>query len=276
MKKILVPTDFSPSSKAGLRFAIQLAYQYNVQLIFFNSIELLIPTRWSDVKAKIRMDEEIVRQTAYLKKFVLQTYADCKRRPGKYNCIVRYGSPVSQAALEYAQEVNASYICMGTHGAGKLKKVMGTHTAAVIKKSDIPVFAIPKRYQSSKIRNILYASDFTDLKKELKTVKGLANKIGSSVSLVHYDSFVDPKLTRKNFDGMVSKPGLSEVKCYLEKFNWEETIGWHLNKSARKLKSDIVALFSERDRPWYQRILGGSNAVSASFETSKPLLVYPR
>ncbi|MDR6782771.1 nucleotide-binding universal stress UspA family protein [Pedobacter africanus] len=36
MKRILVTTDFSANSKAGLRFAIQLAAQNNYQLTFFH------------------------------------------------------------------------------------------------------------------------------------------------------------------------------------------------------------------------------------------------
>jgi nucleotide-binding universal stress UspA family protein len=44
MKKIVVTTDLSKASKAGLKFAIQLASQYEVKLVFFQVIELLIPS----------------------------------------------------------------------------------------------------------------------------------------------------------------------------------------------------------------------------------------
>ena len=39
MKKILVTTDFSNASKAGMRFAIQLATQMEVELVFFYCFE---------------------------------------------------------------------------------------------------------------------------------------------------------------------------------------------------------------------------------------------
>lgn len=36
MKRILVTTDFSANSKAGVRFAIQLALQTKCELVFYN------------------------------------------------------------------------------------------------------------------------------------------------------------------------------------------------------------------------------------------------
>lgn len=276
MKKIIVTTDLSKNSKSGLRFAIQLASQYNVNLIFFYAIELLIPTRWNDVKAKVHMDDEIKAETDNLRIFVARVYKECNKRPGRFNCLVRYGAPVSQAVLEYAAEAGAGFICMGTHGAGKLGQLLGTHTSAVIKKSPVPVFAIPKNYKTSAIKEILYASDFTALKAELRTVKDFAKKVDASVSVLHYDYFTDPKAARKTFDQMAKQRGLSDIKFHLEKLNPEESMNRHLRKAARKFKADVVALFTDRKRSWFQRLVQGSNAAKASFDSLRPVLVYPR
>ena len=276
MKKIIVTTDLSKNSKSGLKFAIQLAAQYRVKLIFLQVIELLIPTRWNDVKAKIHMDEEIQSETNNLRKFVTETYKECRRRPGKFECVVRYGAPVSQAILDYATEINASYICMSTRGAGKFKRLIGTHTSTLIKKSPIPVFAIPKNYKASAIREILYASDFTALRNELRTLKNFAKNVDSSISVLHYDYSIHPEATREASDKITKRPGLSDVKLHLEKFNWEETLGWQLRKTARKLGVDVVALFSDHKRPWLERLLVGNKSAEASFNNVVPLLVYPK
>ena len=50
MKKILVTTDFSENSKAGLYFAIQLASQNDAELTFFNTYHILVPTAWNDAR----------------------------------------------------------------------------------------------------------------------------------------------------------------------------------------------------------------------------------
>jgi nucleotide-binding universal stress UspA family protein len=276
MKKIIVTTDLSKNSKSGLAFAIQLATQYNVKLIFFHAIELTIPTRWNDVKAKIHMDEEIQAETNNLRNLVAQTYKEYRRRPGKFDCVVRYGAPVSQAILDYAKEVNASYICMSTRGAGKFKRLLGTHTSTLIKKSPIPVFAIPKNHKASAIKEILYASDFTALRKELRTIRSFAKNVDSAISVLHYDYFIDPDATQKTFEKITNQSGLSDVKFHLEKLNREETLGKHLRRAARKLEVDVVALFSDHKRPWLVRLLEGSKSAEASFNNVVPLLVYPK
>lgn len=44
MKKVLVTTDFSENSKAGIRFAIQWASQQRLSLIFVHVLHILRPT----------------------------------------------------------------------------------------------------------------------------------------------------------------------------------------------------------------------------------------
>jgi nucleotide-binding universal stress UspA family protein len=276
MKKIIVTTDLSKNSKSGAKFAIQLASQYDMKLIFFYALELLVPTRWNDVKVKTHMDDEIKTQTNSLQKFVAQIYKECKRRPGKYDCVVRYGASVSEAILEYATDSGASYICMGTHGAGKLRQIVGTHTSTVIKKSFIPVFAIPKNYKTSVIKEILYASDFTALRSELLAVRNFAKKVDSSISVLHYDYFVDPKASRKSFDRITSQQGLPGINFHLEKYNLEEPMNWHLKKAVRKFRADVIAMFTDNKRSWFQNLLLGSNSVDASLASLSPILVYPR
>jgi nucleotide-binding universal stress UspA family protein len=276
MKRLLVTTDLSKNSKSALRFAIQLASQYKVHLVFFYALELLIPTRWNDVKAKIHMDEEIERETERLCQFVTETYKECHRRPGQFDCVVRYGAPVSQAILEYAREVCADYISIGTRGAGELQQLIGTHASAVIRKSHIPVFVVPRNYRASAIRAILYASDFTALKEELRTVKSVAKKLGSSVSVIHYGYFLEPETDRGEFEAATSRHALPRTTFHLEKINWSESFGWHLNKASRKFKADVVALFTEHGRLWFDRCFKRSHAAEASFDSVKPLLVFPK
>ena len=48
MKKILVPTDFSANSRAGVRFAIHWATQQKLDLVFVHVLNILRVTSWSD------------------------------------------------------------------------------------------------------------------------------------------------------------------------------------------------------------------------------------
>jgi nucleotide-binding universal stress UspA family protein len=268
MKRILVTTDLSKNSKAGLRFAIQLASQYKVRLVFFNTLELLIPTRWNDVKAKIHMDEELAAETENLKRFVSKVYKETGKRPGEFECVVRYGAPVSHSILEYAAEINASFICMATRGAGELKKLLGTHTSAVIKQSSIPVFAIPKTYKVSAIKALLYASDLNAVRQEFGVVKALAQKLESKVSIVHYVNDAE--------DDTIRKSGVRGISLRFEKWRDGETISKHLKRTARTVNADVVALFTDQGRSWFDRLFHKSRSADASLESSKPVLVYAK
>ena len=274
MKKIVVTTDLSESSKAALKFAIQLSSQHEVKLIFFHAIELLIPTHWNELKAKTYMHEEIKKQSYELEQFVMRTYKQCRKNPPRLDCIVRYGTPVSQAIMHFAAEVGADYICISTRGAGRLKKLVGTHTSALIRRASVPVFAIPMDYRRSRIREILYASDFRALRDELRTVKGIAKTLESSISVLHFEAFIDTKSEKEIAEGIAKRN--AGIKFHSEKFSLEETLDQQLKKAAKKFHADLVALFSDHKRSWIDRILLGSNSARASFTSSTPMLVYPK
>src|SRR5689334_11929368 len=52
MERILVTTDFSGNSKAGIRFGIQLASQTKAEITFLHVVEILKPTSWNNRKFK--------------------------------------------------------------------------------------------------------------------------------------------------------------------------------------------------------------------------------
>src|SRR5579872_7519585 len=61
MKKkitILVPTDFSAASRAGMRFAIQWARQQDAKLVFAHVLRVLRLTNWSDKQFEAFMAAE--------------------------------------------------------------------------------------------------------------------------------------------------------------------------------------------------------------------------
>ena len=76
MDKILVTTDFSPNSKAGLRFAIQLATQHKYELTFFHSYYILKPTSWNDATSAAYEKAEADGIQLKLNQFVESVYKD--------------------------------------------------------------------------------------------------------------------------------------------------------------------------------------------------------
>lgn len=67
MKKILVTTDLSNNSKAGIHFAIQLARKASASLIFYHGVQIDKPTRWADTQFDEYVQSELAHANGKLK-----------------------------------------------------------------------------------------------------------------------------------------------------------------------------------------------------------------
>ena len=168
MKKILVTTDFSAGSKAGLRFAIQLASQSKFALTFFHSYNIISPTAWTAAKIKGYEKSEAAKVQQKLDLFVEKVYQELGIKPEHDKCVIKSSVFAQSNIMEYAAEHHFDFICISTRGAGKLQRLLGTNTANLINNSEIPVIAVPYTYKSKKITSILYASDLANLDKNWK------------------------------------------------------------------------------------------------------------
>ncbi|HET6721436.1 MAG TPA: universal stress protein [Chitinophagaceae bacterium] len=274
MEKILVTTDFSANSKAALRFAFQLATQKKFELTFFHSFYVLIPTGWNKNKISEYKKIEEKKIQNKLNRFVAAIYKNTGIDSLKFECVTKSSAFTENNIRKYAEENRFSFICMGTRGVGKFKRLFGTTTAKLIKQSRIPILAVPGNYRSNSISSILYASDLLNIEKELKKVIDFARPLNAQVVLLHFSppyKFVDSKMfeTRvknisryENIDVHIEnethdKPGISIITSIL-----------------KKTKSSMMIMFTEQQRNLFQKIFLSSKSVNHSFKTEVPLLVY--
>lgn len=274
--EMLVTTDFSANSKAGIRFAIQLASQHKMALVFLHVIELLIPTRWNDVKAKVRENEELDAEKKKLEKFVRDIYRQSGATPGPVGFVARYGAPVNQAIIDYAIERKVDYICMSTRGAGGVKRIFGTHTSAVLRRSPVPVFVIPDTYRRRPVKDLLYACDLEDVKGELQQVRAVAEKVKGKVHVLHFEGFARGEEKKAEFDKVARRYTDPKVKFHLDRFDWEESLTQHLKKAISKFQPSVIVLFTNQSKNWYERLFRPSESADMSYDTKLPLLVFPK
>lgn len=274
MKKILVSTDLSASSKGGIRFAIQLAKQTGSSLVFYYAIELNKPTRWTEEKFIAYVEGEISTARQKVEEFINGIYKDSGIRAGVINVVVERVISFRDAIINYAVANQFDYLCMSTRGAGKLKRLLGSNTSWVIKHSPIPVFAIPANYKRVPVKEILYASDLTAISTELETVKGLAASLKAKVNVLHYDYLYQLEEIRSKFDATARHHKASGIKFHLEQFDIENSLSTHLKNAVKKFNPSLVVLFTNQDRDWFERLFLSSKAAEASFDSTKPLLIY--
>lgn len=274
--KVLVPTDFSANSKAGIRFAIQLASQRKTSLIFYHAVSLLKPTRWSEAKFEAYRSKELKSINASLTTFVSGVYSQLGARKTKLQCVVQESFRPERAIVEFAMKIKAGAICLSTHGGGRLKKLIGSNASAVLSSSPVPVFVIPEGYRRTPISNILYSSDLDDLPRELKQVMNFANKIEANVSVYHYDYLLDLEETKLKLLKISDRFKAPRVKFVFQKLNLEQSLAAHLAKDIRKSKASVAVLFTNQKRGWFDKIFLSSKSAEVSLTSKVPLLVYPK
>jgi nucleotide-binding universal stress UspA family protein len=274
MNKIMVTTDFSVNSKAGIRFALQLAKQTKSKLIFFHSQELPKPTRWSVEKYNSYVAVELKKTHARLTKFVDTICHQTGLKAREAQFVVAEGYEVDRSAIDFAKHIKANYICISTRGAGALKKLIGTNASDILTTSPIPVIVVPKTYRVSPISHLLYSSDFNNLQGEINKVVGFAKPLKARVSVYHYDFLLPLKEEKMKLEKMAARHASKSVKFHFRKLHIENSLSHHLVNDIKKSRPSLVVLFTKQNRGWYERIFLSSKSAALSFDTKTPLLVF--
>ena len=156
---ILVPIDFSESSKNALRSAIKVAKRAKAKITLVNAVHIHTPLPY--LKAGSLMDqfvsdyEESVQESFHeLESEVIEL----KDVPHEEDSFVSY---LVDAIYSETNSKNIDLIIMGTrseHTVGE--RLLGSNSIDIIKTSDVPVIVIPERYHDFTPSKIGFASDF--------------------------------------------------------------------------------------------------------------------
>lgn len=274
MKKILVPTDFSTNSKAGLRFAIQLSSQNKYELTFFHSYYIVKPVSWSDAAFEAYEKKEVNKILKNLHQFVESVYKSVGVVSENTKCVLSSSTLAETSIREYAAENQFSFICISTRGAGKLKRIFGTHTSNLINYSSVPVIAVPHNYRISKIASMLYASDLVNLENELEKVVAFAKPLNAKVELLHFNSLADVITDSKIIEIAVKEFSKYDIELHFKNTNLVNTLISNIESAIQKSKPSMLIMFTLQNRSLFQKIFLSSVSAEYSFNAKVPLLVF--
>lgn len=161
MKKLLVPTDFSDTSKNAARFAVQMAADIqNAKIILIHVSDKI--TGGSDGSPLTEDDDDrriILTQALSQLKDELLTVAQA---PIEF--AAEKGSSLVDTLTRYVRHQAIDMVIMGITGATRLEQIfMGSNTLEMAKESVCPVLIIPPDAKYRKIRNVVLASDFKEI-----------------------------------------------------------------------------------------------------------------
>ena len=276
MKKILVTTDFSASSKSALYFAIQLASQTGYSLTFFHSYHVLVPTAWNEKVFNSFEKSESIKINKKLQRLVESVYKNSGSMKGEYQCVVSRSVFPENAIIKYAKENEIDFICISRRGGAIHRNIFGTTTSGLINKSAIPVIAVPPKYKSEKIKKILYASDLLNLDREVNKVVDFAKPLKLKLELLHFKVPSDVSLDPKKIANASKKFSGQEITMHLRDFDFSESLIKNLDKAISDSKPSIVVMFTQQHRDFFSRLFLPGSTPSYAFKASVPLLVFPK
>jgi nucleotide-binding universal stress UspA family protein len=161
MKKLLVPTDFSDTSKNAAAFAAQMAADIqNAKIILIHVSDKI--TGGSDGSPLTEDDDDrriILTQALSQLKDELLAVAQV---PIEF--VTEKGSSLVETLSRYVRHQAIDMVVMGITGATRLEQIfMGSNTLDMAKESVCPVLIIPPDAKYRKIKNVVLASDFKEV-----------------------------------------------------------------------------------------------------------------
>ncbi|MFK7818719.1 MAG: universal stress protein [Planctomycetaceae bacterium] len=138
LQKILVPTDFSEPSQSALRYGAAFADQFGASVHFLHAIEH--PTQFGFSGIDVTQLTEDLKKHAEEKMEELHTLWSDYCFPVHRE--IRIGNP-AQILVDYAKEIEADMIVMGTHGHGAIRHMLlGSVAERVVRMAPCPVLTV--------------------------------------------------------------------------------------------------------------------------------------
>ena len=288
MKNILVPTDFSENAANALTYAIQLVKFVKGRLLLFHNAE--IPPNFAGNNIFTAGDLTMGMNAAYpggvfpnqeleqLQQDNLNQLASRVRQDMGSNFPVdtfyMYGS-LTDNLNEIVRKEQVDLVVMGTTGASTfLERFIGTNTASVIKRTQVPVLAIPAEATFTLPHKIAYAADL-ELEEDifLNQLLNFAQPYGANITLVHIksenqvdiinDELIQEELRQKYPNQqlqLLERPG--------------KTVALGLENYIREVGSDLLAV-GIHEHSFIYTLFHSSVPEQLIFHTTVPVLALP-
>jgi nucleotide-binding universal stress UspA family protein len=149
--RILVPIDFSPSSRAALESAADLAQHFGASIHLVHVIPMFPATTMPDFVPETKFTEEATKEA---ERHFAAVRADLTGRGIKVGSSVEVGDDVASSIMEAVEREKADLVVISTHGlTGWHPLFFGSIAEKVLKLVPCPVLLLrtPKPVSSSKV-----------------------------------------------------------------------------------------------------------------------------
>lgn len=280
IRKILVPTDFSPTARKAALYAAGMAGKGEATIFLLHVIEPVTDSIRQPYPLHEKLQKEISKNRMNELGLLLQSISLACPSIKIEKAIVT--GTVTTAILDFAENNQMDLVVMGTKGASGLKQLfMGSVAAGTISRSHLPVLAIPDEYEMVEPDAILFATNHfeenTDL---LKKLAGLATLYAATIHVVVFvnratggaGDFINAgnRLTQYLEFLKQTFPSVSFKGEVLEGEQFEQTI----EEYDLKNEVDIIAMVTYPKSLW-EKFRRKSETKKMAFHSKIPLLAIP-
>lgn len=276
MKSILVPYDFSEEAENAFKFAQDLATKAACKLKLVHVIE--IPTtQHFNTMGEVSLNDDYVDKI-FIAEMVEKRKQQMKAldeahavKPYQFSSKISFGNPYAGITAEIT-EIKADLVVMGSKGSSGLEELLiGSNTEKVVRHSKCPVITVKKPVQSEDIKNIVFASDFSEnSKKVIHELKDLQALLGAELRLVTINTpnaFEGSLASKKKMDKFVEANGLTNVKTDVFNSTSEEE---GILEYAEYVDADLIAM-ATHGRTGFMHLLSGSIAEDVVNAAKRPV-----
>lgn len=254
MKIILVPIDFSVSAKASAKVAVLLALTLKSKIHLLHVVQG--PSEWNKMSVTTQQKFPDVENRMVEANIKIEKLSREKLFEGlEVTPVIRTGL-ATERIVEYATTQKIDIIVMGAHGAGETDSLfVGSTAQRVIRLSPCPVISVKQNQILSKIKKILFVSDFEeDISKALDNTLELATHFKATLELAYINTpakFKDTDSIEKVMN--LALPEHSTVKINTTIYNHYERDKGILSVIDR-INPQLVAIVTHgrKSKPLYQ------------------------
>ena len=277
MKRILLPTDFSENALHAIRYAVRLlkdttcvfylmhAYTpelYRVDYALGSPGQLGLPDNYQQ-KSETSLEK--------LRDQLLKEFHDPRHTFVTHAAL----NTLKMEAKRMIQNENIDMVIMGTQGVTSAKDIfLGSNTVQLFNELDVPVLAVPEKYQLDGLSQVLFPTDYKiDYRGPfLDTLLRLLDIWGAKLNVLHVTPPTGLTPTQQ-----VNKEALEKR---LEKLNYElhdlpdQEITDAINAFQKEWSIDLLAMVQNQHSFW-ERLIREPVVRNMGLHTDIPFLVLP-
>lgn len=279
MKKVLVPTDFSPAAQSALDIATSIASKGDAEIVLLHIVELpttqsfntegeiLAVDNWEDRLFSKKLIEKAKLRLEQMKETLLPQGVQVVSEL----CL---GNPF-QSIREFITNRDVDLIVMGTAGHSRLEEmIIGSNTEKVVRYARCPVLTVHPSPTRKDFKNIVYATNLNaDEDAFAQVVINTREMYSGTIHLVRINTplnFESDVKVKQDLEAFAKRINLRNYT--INTFNhYKEEDG--IIHFAHGIGADLIAL-STHGRTGFAHVLAGSIAEDVANHSPIPVLTY--